>query len=65
VSDYIPMHQIFTFISVLGNIGSAQAKTYAGMIVSRCFVGIGSSVALAIGGATVGFASCILRIFAN
>jgi hypothetical protein len=37
----------------MSNIGSARATSYAGMIISRCCVGIGSSVALAFGGATV------------
>jgi MFS family permease len=46
-------NKLFTLISIGSNIGSAKATTYAGMIVSRCFVGVGSSVALAIGGATV------------
>ncbi|KAF7165377.1 hypothetical protein CNMCM6106_001567 [Aspergillus hiratsukae] len=50
---HVTSQQILTFISVLGNISSAQATAYGGMIMSPCFVGIGSSVALAIGGATV------------
>ena len=48
-----PAYLFFTLIALAGNIGSGYASTYAREIVSRCFVGIGSSVALAIGGATV------------
>jgi hypothetical protein len=44
---------MFTLVAVASNIGSGYATTYPGIIVSRCFVGVGSSVALAIGGATV------------
>ncbi|KAJ5606678.1 hypothetical protein N7510_009459 [Penicillium lagena] len=47
------VYLLFTLIVVISNIGSAKATTYAGMIVSRCFVGVGSSVTLAFGGATI------------
>ena len=40
-------------IAIGANVGSGYASTYAREIVTRCFVGIGASVALAIGGATV------------
>ena len=49
-----PAYLIFTLIALGGNVGSGYASTYAREIVTRCFVGIGASVALAIGGATVG-----------
>jgi hypothetical protein len=45
--------QIFTLIAMGANIGSGYAPGYAQQIVCRCFVGVGASVALAIGGATV------------
>ncbi|KAL9114591.1 MAG: hypothetical protein Q9227_001269 [Pyrenula ochraceoflavens] len=48
-----PAYIIFTLITLVSNIGSAYAATYAGLIASRVFVGLGSSVALAIGGATI------------
>ncbi|KAI5461870.1 major facilitator superfamily domain-containing protein [Mariannaea sp. PMI_226] len=48
-----PAYIIFTVIAIGANIGSAYAPTYGTQIVSRCFVGIGASVALAIGGATI------------
>ncbi|KAH8804475.1 major facilitator superfamily domain-containing protein [Xylogone sp. PMI_703] len=48
-----PAYLIFTLIGIAGNIGSGYAPTYATQIVCRCVVGIGSSVALAIGGATI------------
>ncbi|OAG36750.1 hypothetical protein AYO21_09023 [Fonsecaea monophora] len=48
-----PAYLIFTLIAIGANVGSGYASTYAREIVSRCFVGIGASVALAIGGATI------------
>lgn len=48
-----PAYLIFTLIAIGSNVGSGYASTYAREIVSRVFVGIGASVALAIGGATV------------
>lgn len=48
-----PAYVIFTLIALASNIGSAYAKSYGTEIVSRAFVGLGASVALAIGGATI------------
>ncbi|KAH8905828.1 MFS general substrate transporter [Coniochaeta sp. PMI_546] len=48
-----PAYLIFTLIAIGANVGSGFAPTYATQIVSRCFVGVGASVALAIGGATI------------
>ena len=48
-----PAYICFTLIAIVSNVGSAYAKTYATIIVSRIFVGVGASVALAIGGATI------------
>ncbi|KAF2099946.1 MFS general substrate transporter [Rhizodiscina lignyota] len=48
-----PAYILFTLIAIAANIGSGYAKTYATEIVSRVFVGVGASVALAIGGATI------------
>ena len=45
--------QIFTLINIAANLGSAYAASYGGLIVARIFVGVGASVALAVGGATV------------
>lgn len=48
-----PAYLLFTLIAIASNIGSAFAKSYGTEIVSRVFVGVGASVALSIGGATV------------
>jgi len=48
-----PAYLIFLLIAIGGNIGSGFASTYATQILSRCFVGIGASVPLSIGGATI------------
>ncbi|KAM0253069.1 hypothetical protein ACHAQJ_007445 [Trichoderma viride] len=48
-----PAYLVFTVIAIAANIGSAYAPTYGTQILSRCCVGIGASVALAIGGATI------------
>ncbi|KAH8802526.1 major facilitator superfamily domain-containing protein [Xylogone sp. PMI_703] len=48
-----PVYIIFTLIAMASNIGSGYAKTYATEIVSRVFVGVGASAALAISGATI------------
>jgi len=48
-----PAYVCFTIIALASNIGSAYAKIYATEIVSRAFVGVGASVALSIGGATI------------
>lgn len=45
--------KVFTLIAIGANIGSAYAPSYGTQILTRCIVGIGASVALAIGGATV------------
>jgi MFS family permease len=45
--------QLFTLIAIAANIGSGFAPTYPGQIVTRCFAGVGASVVLSIGGATV------------
>jgi predicted MFS family arabinose efflux permease len=50
-----PAYVLFTVIAVAANIGSAFAQTYATEVLSRAIAGIGSSVALAIGGATVSY----------
>ena len=50
--------QLLTIIAIASNIGSAYATTYGREIVSRIFVGVGASVALAIGAATVRFRLC-------
>jgi predicted MFS family arabinose efflux permease len=47
--------QFFTLVAAMSNIGSAKATSYAGVLISRMFVGVGSSVGLAIGGSTVSF----------
>ncbi|KAL6834623.1 major facilitator superfamily domain-containing protein [Trichoderma camerunense] len=48
-----PAYLLFTLIAIGGNIGSAYAPSYGTQILCRCVVGIGASVALAIGGATI------------
>ncbi|KAL7932212.1 major facilitator superfamily domain-containing protein [Trichoderma chlorosporum] len=48
-----PAYLLFTLIAIGGNIGSAYAPNYGTQILTRCVVGIGASVALAIGGATI------------
>ena len=48
-----PLYLIFTTIAVAGFIGSAAAPTWGGVIAGRVFSGIGSSVPLGIGAATV------------
>ncbi|KAF2092454.1 MFS general substrate transporter [Rhizodiscina lignyota] len=48
-----PAYLVFTLILIAANIGSGYAATYAGQIVARCFSGVGASVALSIGGATI------------
>lgn len=52
-----PAYLIFTLIAMGANIGSAYAPSYGTQILTRCIVGVGASVALAIGGATVSLAS--------
>lgn len=47
--------QLFTLIAIASNIGSGYATTYPLQILARCVSGIGASVALSIGGATVRF----------
>ena len=44
---------IFTLIAVLSLVGGALATSYAGLLVSRVFTGIGQSVALGIGASTI------------
>ncbi|KIM77704.1 hypothetical protein PILCRDRAFT_613073 [Piloderma croceum F 1598] len=48
-----PAYILLTIIAIASNIGSAYATTYGGEIVSRIFVGVGASVSLAIGAATI------------
>ncbi|PON26135.1 hypothetical protein TGAM01_v205079 [Trichoderma gamsii] len=48
-----PAYLIFTAIAMGANIGSAYAPSYGTQILTRCITGIGASVALAIGGATI------------
>lgn len=48
-----PAYILFTIIALFANVGSGYARTYGTEIVSRMFVGVGASVALAIGGATI------------
>ncbi|PTB36881.1 uncharacterized protein TrAFT101_007254 [Trichoderma asperellum] len=48
-----PAYLIFTAIAMGANIGSAYAPSYGTQILTRCIVGVGASVALAIGGATI------------
>lgn len=55
-----PAYLIFTAIAMGANIGSAYAPSYGTQILTRCITGVGASVALAIGGATVSLASFVL-----
>ena len=48
-----PAYILATLVAMVANIGGGYANSYAGQVVGRVFVGLGASVALAIGGATV------------
>ena len=48
-----PAYIFATLIAMAANIGGGYANSYSGQVVGRVFVGLGSSVVLAIGGATV------------
>jgi hypothetical protein len=57
--------QLFTLIAIASNIGSGYASTYARIIVARCASGIGASVALSIGGATVLYCTLPVELHAD
>ena len=48
-----PLYLIFTVIALVGFIGSAAAPTWGGVIAGRCIAGIGASIPLGIGAATI------------
>ena len=45
--------QFFTLVAAMANVGSAKAGSYGGVFVGRLFNGVGSSVPLGIGAATL------------
>ena len=47
------LYIVFTLIAILANIGSALGTTYGGVMVGRVFNGIGASVPLGFGAATI------------
>lgn len=47
------VYMTFTLIAIAANIGSGAAATYGGVIAGRVFYGIGGSIPLGIGAATV------------
>ena len=48
-----PLYIIFTFVAIAGFVGSAAAPTWGGVITGRVFAGIGCSIPLGIGAATI------------
>lgn len=48
-----PLYLIFTLVAIAGYVGSAAAPTWGGLIAGRVFSGIGASIPLGIGAATV------------
>jgi multidrug resistance protein len=48
-----PLYLIFTLVAIAGYVGSAAAPTWGGLIAGRVFSGIGSSIPLGIGAATI------------
>ena len=48
-----PLYIIFTFIAIAGFVGSAAAPTWGGVLTGRVFAGIGCSIPLGIGAATI------------
>ena len=48
-----PLYLIFTIIAIAGYAGSAAAPTWGGVIAGRVFSGIGGSIPLGIGAATI------------
>lgn len=47
------LYLLFTLIAAIANVGSAVAKSYGGVLVGRLFNGVGSSVPLGFGAATI------------
>ncbi len=48
-----PLYLIFTVVAIAGFVGSAAAATWGGVIAGRVFAGIGCSIPLGIGAATI------------
>lgn len=48
-----PLYLIFTVVAIAGFVGSAASPSYGGLIAGRVFSGIGSSIPLGIGAATI------------
>ena len=53
MAQELMMVQVFILIASVSNIGSGAAATYGGVIVGRIFCGIGASLPLGLGAATV------------
>ena len=48
-----PLYIIFTVVAIAGFVGSAGARTWGGVLTGRVFAGIGCSIPLGIGAATI------------